>query len=154
MEEHIPLSDLAGKSGFMTFKASVGESGNATADWLAIANARIDSPGIYDFRRQLTTARIEAMNGINYHTVSNRPVFPMDVTLTQAPALRIVSMREYRPSIPLRLLDTSTHAGFWSMGWGCLPFTFVPSGAPAVETISIYQVIRRVDPYLSSQLSL
>jgi hypothetical protein len=153
VEENIPLSEIAGKPGLMIFEVSVGESGNATADWLAIAKARIDGPNVYDFRRELTTAKIVSMNGINYHTVSNRPVFPMDVTLAQVPALRMVSSREYRSSNPLRLLDTSTHAGFWSMGWGCLPFAFVRSGAHGIETLSIYEVIRRIDPYSSSQLA-
>jgi len=153
MEEKIPFPDLAGKPGLMTFEVSVGEGENATADWLAIAKARIDGPKIYDFRLELTTARIDSMEGINYHTVSNRPIFPMEVTLAQAPALRIVSKREYDTAIPLRLLDSSTHAGFWSMGWGYLPFTFVRAGAPAIETLSIYEVIRKIDPYSSSQLS-
>jgi hypothetical protein len=152
-EVGIPLGDFAGKAGLVTFEVSVGEGGDATADWLAIAKARIEEPDVYDFREKLSTARIDSIEGSNYQTAQNRPVFPMEVTLAQPPALRPIARWEYGSALPLRLLDNSTHAGFWSMGWGFLPFAFVRPGVSVIETLTIYEVIRKIDPYGSSQLS-
>lgn len=152
-QERISLGNFSGSPGLLTFGASVDEGGNATADWLAIAQARIDGTRAYDLLREIPNARIKTMTGIDYHTESNRPVFRMAATLEQPAVLRRLTVFEYYPSIPLRLLNATTHAGFWSMGWGSLPFTFAHAGAPPVETISLYEVIRTVDSYGASQPS-
>ena len=53
-----------------------------------------------------------------------------DLALGQVPntkfghSLQLVEHRTYQIRSPLRLLDPSTHAGFWSDGWGVLPFWF------------------------------
>jgi hypothetical protein len=38
--------------------------------------------------------------------------------------LELLEQRSYRIPSPLRLLDVHAHAGFWSDGWGVLPFWF------------------------------
>jgi hypothetical protein len=151
VQERIPLGVFENSPGTLIFEASVGASGDATADWLAIAQARIDGERVFDLRRELPRAQIDAPTGMNYHTESNRPIFPMSVWLAQRPALRLLASRPYRPSIPLQLMDATSRAGFWSMGWGYLPFTPVFDETPATETISLYEVSRKVDPYGASQ---
>jgi hypothetical protein len=45
------------------------------------------------------------------------------------------------------MLDAGVHAGFWCMSWGFLPFSLTSSDSPPLETIRVYEVIRRVDAY-------
>ena len=52
-------------------------------------------------------------------------------------SLQLIEQRSYRVHSPLRLLDPHTHAGFWSDGWGVLPFWF--SQEP-LDEFSIYRV--------------
>jgi hypothetical protein len=52
-------------------------------------------------------------------------------------SLQPVEQRTYRIRSPLRLLDPHSHAGFWSDGWGVLPFWF--SRQP-LDEFSIYRV--------------
>ena len=92
------------------------------------------------------------MAGTRYHTPANRPVFPLTVWLEQEPAARLLCSFDYRPAFSLGLMDGSIHAGFWSMGWGLLPFSYSNSGS-ALETIRVYEVVRKVDAYGESELS-
>ena len=52
-------------------------------------------------------------------------------------SLELIEQRTYRIRSPLRLLDPHTHAGFWSDGWGVLPFWF--SREP-LDEFSVYRV--------------
>jgi hypothetical protein len=52
-------------------------------------------------------------------------------------SLKPVDKLTYRIRSPLRLLDQTSHAGFWSDGWGVLPFSF--SREP-LDEFSIYRV--------------
>lgn len=52
-------------------------------------------------------------------------------------SLKPVGQQSYRVRSPLRLLDPKTHAGFWSDGWGILPFSF--SSEP-LDELSVYRV--------------
>jgi 4-amino-4-deoxy-L-arabinose transferase-like glycosyltransferase len=52
-------------------------------------------------------------------------------------SLKLVERVPYRVRSPLRVLDRHTHAGFWSDGWGVLPFWF--SKEP-LDELSIYRV--------------
>jgi 4-amino-4-deoxy-L-arabinose transferase-like glycosyltransferase len=52
-------------------------------------------------------------------------------------SLKPVEQLTYRVRSPLRLLDPNSHAGFWSDGWGILPFWF--STMP-LDEVSIYRV--------------
>jgi hypothetical protein len=148
----ISLKEIAGKRGSIAFATEVGHSGNADADWLAIARARICKKEgdrevlIYDFRENLGNGRIEQEPGLQYHTEGNLPVQPMTVWLNQEPAVVLRSRFEYDPPFRLRLLDAGCHAGFWSSGWGLLPFSIAKKGA-ALETISVYEITRPVDAY-------
>ena len=66
-----------------------------------------------------------------------------DLALGQVPdnrlghSLQLLEKRNYRVRSPLRVLDSHTHAGFWSDGWGVLPFWV--STAP-LDEVSIYRV--------------
>ena len=66
-----------------------------------------------------------------------------DLALGQVPdnrlghSLQLVEKRNYQVRSPLRVLDSHTHAGFWSDGWGVLPFWV--STAP-LDEVSIYRV--------------
>ena len=51
--------------------------------------------------------------------------------------------RLIRLDYPLRILDYSSHAGFYSTGWGILPFS-VTSGEP-VESFDIFRVVKKYD---------
>jgi hypothetical protein len=44
---------------------------------------------------------------------------------------------DYKPDWPIRLLDNGSHAGFHSVHWGLLPFSFSSS---TLETLKVYQV--------------
>jgi hypothetical protein len=76
----------------------------------------------------------------------------MTVWLEQEPATILRGTYEYRPALPIRLLDARTHAGFWSAAWGLLPYSFVSDGAPA-ESISVYEIVRKVPAYGEVPLS-
>ena len=52
-------------------------------------------------------------------------------------SLELLEQRPYRIRSPLRLLDVHAHAGFWSDGWGVLPFWF---SRETLDEISIYRV--------------
>jgi len=52
-------------------------------------------------------------------------------------SLELVERRAYRIRSPLRLLDPQTHAGFWSDGWGVLPFWF---SREIMDELSVYRV--------------
>jgi len=52
-------------------------------------------------------------------------------------SLELLEQRTYRIRSPLRLLDVHAHAGFWSDGWGVLPFWF---SRETLDEISIYRV--------------
>lgn len=52
-------------------------------------------------------------------------------------SLDLVDRRIYSVASPIRLLDLRTHAGFWSDGWGVLPFWF--SWEP-MDEIAVYRV--------------
>ena len=52
-------------------------------------------------------------------------------------SLKPVEQRTYRIRSPFRLLDPHTHAGFWSDGWGVLPFWF---SRQELDEFSIYRV--------------
>jgi len=52
-------------------------------------------------------------------------------------SLKLVEQRTYRIRSPFRLLDPHTHAGFWSDGWGVLPFWF---SRQELDEFSIFQV--------------
>ena len=52
-------------------------------------------------------------------------------------SLKPVEQITYRVGSPLRVLDPNSHAGFWSDGWGVLPF-WISTGP--LDELSIYQV--------------
>jgi len=52
-------------------------------------------------------------------------------------SLEPIQLRTYRIPSPVRLLDLHAHAGFWSDGWGVLPFWFSDEN---LDEISIYRV--------------
>jgi hypothetical protein len=83
---------------------------------------------------------------MKYDTPQNLPIFPMTVWLRQEPAMILRGVYNYRISPPIRTLDASVHAGFWSMGWGVLPFSFRRQDS-ALENIRVYEISRDVDSY-------
>ncbi len=147
-----PLPDSPTGSGQLAFSAQVGASGNADADWIAISRGRIEStngkrePVLFGLRAHMSEARMTAEPDMNYHTPGNKPIFEMPVWLNQDPALRLVGERRYTIPWPVRLLDSRSHAGFWSMGWGLLPFSIAVDRSP-IEVIRIYKVVRPVDGF-------
>ncbi len=148
----IPLAELKGQKGRLSFSAAVNSSGNADADWVAFGRARISETHgsrkevIYDFLAHFQEARIEPEPGIQYHTPGNNPVFQLTVWLEQQPTKVLLKEHAYRPAWPVRLMDADAHAGFWSMGWGMLPYS-ISNRDGALESISVYTVCRRVDGY-------
>ncbi len=148
----LSLPETAQRGGSIVLEAGVGEGGDANADWVAISRARIAlrtanrERVLYDFQQHLHQAQIRPVSGVIYHTRGNLPVLPMDVWLDQTPATVLLSRHEYTPRLPLRLLDSGSHAGFWSSSWGFLPFSFAGKNT-VLESISIYEVIRAVDDY-------
>lgn len=52
-------------------------------------------------------------------------------------SLEVVEKRTYAVSSPLRLLDYGTHAGWWSDGWGVLPFWF---STQPLDEVTVYRV--------------
>ncbi|MBI3939687.1 MAG: glycosyltransferase family 39 protein [Acidobacteria bacterium] len=149
--EEIPLGALAGQRGALEFSAGSGQSGNADGDWIAIARARIrrrgsDNAAYHDFRTHLADAHITTAAGAAYHTPGNLPVFASRIWLNQEPAKTWLKTYRYAPTLTIRLLNAEAHAGFWSMGWGFLPFSFSSGHAP-LEQISVYEITREVDAY-------
>ncbi|RPJ60499.1 MAG: hypothetical protein EHM23_10235 [Acidobacteria bacterium] len=148
----IPLTELKGQKGRISFSAAVNSSGNADADWVAFGRAHISETHgsrkevIYDFLAHFQEARIEPEPGIHYHTPGNNAVFPLTVWLEQQPTKVLLKKHAYRPAWPVRLMDADAHAGFWSMGWGMLPYS-ISNRDGALESISVYTVCRRVDGY-------
>ncbi len=148
----LPLPETARHGGTIVLEARIGTGGNANADWLAIARARIANRTdggeriVYDFREHLDEAHITPAPEFQYNTEGNVPVFPMEVWLEQTPATTLLRTYSYRPRTPIRLLDSSSHAGFWSSGWGLLPYSFAARNT-VLETISVYGVTREVDGY-------
>jgi hypothetical protein len=148
----IPLDETSGGHGGLRFSVSPGPLRNADADWLALAHARIRSvtgthETVYlDINRAINSAKVIAAPGAQYHTPGNRPVFIEDVWLKQEPAMVPTAVFRYRPILPLRILDSTTRAGFWSMGWGLLPAGVSP-GNDVLEEITLYRVIREVESY-------
>jgi hypothetical protein len=146
------LPDTARQGGKIVLDAGIGNTGNANADWIAIARARIalQAAGreqtVYDFRQNLDQAQIIPAAGMTYDTPGKLPVVPMDVWLEQMPATILRSTYQYRPRLPIRLLDSGIHAGFWSSSWGLLPYSFGGRNT-VLETISVYEVTREVDNY-------
>ena len=47
----------------------------------------------------------------------------------------------FNPSTPIRLLDFDSHAGFYSFGWGLLPYSLSRSRTP-LEQLFIYRVLK------------
>jgi Dolichyl-phosphate-mannose-protein mannosyltransferase len=147
----IPLPDSGGVSNRLILSAQVGASGNADADWIAISHARIQTalkpPALFSLREHLPDARISGSEPVTYYdTPGKRPVFEMFVWLDQERALKLLDTREYRSSWPLRLIDAHSRAGFWSMGWGLLPFSFALDRTP-MEEIRVFEVLRTVDGF-------
>ncbi|MFZ0429353.1 MAG: hypothetical protein WAO20_14630, partial [Acidobacteriota bacterium] len=130
----------------------VGSSGRADGDWVALARARIEGaptaggPARFDFLQHFERASIDPEPGTDYHTPGNVPVFPYRAWLEQEPAKVLLDRRDFSPSPGIRLLDAGSHAGFWGMHWGMLPFAFADADSP-LESIAVYQVIRQVDGY-------
>ncbi|HUG43489.1 MAG TPA: glycosyltransferase family 39 protein [Acidobacteriota bacterium] len=60
-----------------------------------------------------------------------------------APHSRLLEQRIPAMGTPLRILDFSSHAGFYSTGWGILPISW-NSGEPA-EWFNVFQVLRPYD---------
>lgn len=60
-----------------------------------------------------------------------------------APYSRFVEQRPVQESFPVRILDFSTHAGFYSTGWGVLPFSF--SVGENWEWFNVFQVTSAYD---------
>jgi hypothetical protein len=151
----IPLNGIAGTSGSIVLAANVGSSGNADADWVALARARISrrtrdgETVLYDLYEHLGGARIESAPGAQYHTRGNLPVLPMRISLEQEPVTRMLASYQFRPAFPLRMLDEHAHAGFWSSAWGLLPFS-ISTDRSNFESISVHEVIREVDAYRES----
>jgi 4-amino-4-deoxy-L-arabinose transferase-like glycosyltransferase len=62
---------------------------------------------------------------------------PNDIPPDLKSLLIPVQKLTYRPSTPVRVLDWQTPAGFWSSGWGLIPFSF--SWRP-LEQVEVFQV--------------
>jgi hypothetical protein len=148
----IPLPGSNQGIGRLALSAEVGVSGNADADWVAISHARIQAGNgpresvQFGLREHMREARVTAEPKVNYHTRGNKPVFEMPVWLSQDPALRLVEEQRYTTPWPFRLLDSRVRAGFWSSGWGMLPFSVAADQTP-IEVIRTFEVIRVVDGF-------
>jgi len=146
----IHLSDVRTGSS-VVFSSEIGGD-DAIADWISIARARIfrmtprGENVVYDFREHLADAAIECAPNMKYDTPQNLPIFPMTIWLRQEPATILRGVYKYRISSPIRTLDASVHAGFWSMGWGVLPLSFRRQDS-ALENIKVYEISRDIDSY-------
>ncbi|UCF36928.1 MAG: glycosyltransferase family 39 protein [Acidobacteriota bacterium] len=56
---------------------------------------------------------------------------------------KLLEQQVLQESFPLRVLDFSSHAGFYSTGWGLLPFS-ISTGAPW-EWFNVYRIQKRYD---------
>jgi hypothetical protein len=83
---------------------------------------------------------------MKYHTPGNMAVIEMPVWLDQEPAVRLLEDCQYACTWPFRLLDRRWRAGFWSMGWGLLPFSIAINATP-IDEIRIFEVIRAADGF-------
>jgi hypothetical protein len=148
----IPLPESEQVSNKLVLSAQVGVSENADADWVAVSHARVRTVDgqrelvHFSLRAHLSGAEVSADRQVNYHTPENRPVFEMPVWLDQEAPARALSERRYAPSWPVRLLDARSRAGFWSMGWGLLPFSATLDRTP-LEEIRIFEITRTVDGF-------
>ncbi len=148
----IPLRDIDSRQGWLVFSVLAGPTGNATADWLALARGRIrslhgTSETVHlDLIRAINAAKVHATRGAQYHTPENQPVLIQDVWIKQEPTTAAVRVFRYGPRLPIRVLDSVARAGFWSMGWGQLPAGMNLS-KDALEEITLYRVIREADAY-------
>ncbi|MEJ2079557.1 MAG: hypothetical protein P8Z74_16390, partial [Acidobacteriota bacterium] len=148
----VSLKPCTGRQGSVVFSVGEATSNDVSGDWLALTRARIGRGGDltdgtkYDLRDQLSKARVEREPGLDYHTPGNRPVFPYRVWLRQEPTKVPVDRRDYSPASAVRLLDADSHAGFWSMAWGMLPYS-LSRGKSSLESIAIYRISREVDGY-------
>lgn len=70
-----------------------------------------------------------------------KPALPTPyVTVQDAePHSRLLERMRYGARLPLRLLDSGSQAGFYSHGWGLLPFSFNRTGQP-LEIINVYRI--------------
>lgn len=110
---------------------------------------RVWITGEWGFRWYFTHAGAEVLG-----RADNRPQ-PKDILIRprlaspyltlydEADGLELDQTVEYRPSTPVRILDFESHAGFYSFGWGLLPFSINPSSEP-LELIAIYRVKKGV----------
>jgi hypothetical protein len=146
----IPLSEANGRETALVLISQI--AGTPNADWMSVARARIwDRDGAnesapYDLSQHLKDARIESSPGLNYGTPNNIPVFPMTILLPQEAKTTLRGVYDYQPESSVRLLDAGAHAGFWSMNWGMLPFSFRHDSAP-LESIRLYEVTQSADGY-------
>jgi hypothetical protein len=76
--------------------------------------------------------------------ISPREAVPYSIAQDVQSMLVPVRHDQYQGRIPIRLMNRSAHAGFYSSSWGLLPYTF--SRAP-VEEITVQQV-----SYISEKL--
>ncbi len=75
--------------------------------------------------------------------VRPRLASPYRTVYDEANALELIQTIPYRPNTPFRLLDFDSHAGFYSFGWGVLPYSLTFDSGP-LELIAVYRVTRRV----------
>lgn len=52
---------------------------------------------------------------------------------------------DFQPSTPVRLLDSASRAGFYSFGWGVLPYSFTTSPEP-LEQLFVYRIRKKLPP--------
>jgi len=57
---------------------------------------------------------------------------------------RLLEQREAPQGFPIRILDFFSHAGFYSTGWGILPFSWARSGE-RWEWINVFEVTKPYD---------
>jgi len=60
-------------------------------------------------------------------------------------ALELLETVTFRPDTAVRLLDFDSHAGFYSSGWGLLPYSLDFQGKP-LELIAVYRVAEPAPP--------
>jgi len=74
------------------------------------------------------------------------------ITLYDGPEYsEFLERRVIQVDYPLRILDFSSHAGFYSTGWGILPFS-VTSGEP-LELFDVFRVVKKYDGPIPEQES-
>lgn len=60
-------------------------------------------------------------------------------------ALLLKRAIDFQPSTPVRLLDSASRAGFYSFGWGVLPYSFTTSPEP-LEQLFVYRIRKELPP--------